>query len=123
VPIKEEKPFRRGWSAAYCSLKSLPSCLHKLKSLAMIDKSQLGPQSAEMDDSIHGLKGLRYMLNFFLHLLQLLQFFRKSLILFFRLPFDLPFYFNSLNLFVVVNEVIEISIIIIDDFYLIGSFI
>jgi hypothetical protein len=123
VPIEEEKPLGRGRSAAYCSLKSLPSCLHKLKPLAMVYKSQLRPQSAEMDDSVHGLKGLRYMLNFSLHPPQLLQFFGKPCILFVGLLEYLMFFFNDLNLLVVVNEAIEISIIIIDYFYLIGSFI
>jgi hypothetical protein len=76
-----------------------------------------------MNNSVHGLKGLRYMLNFFLHLPQFLQFFGKSCILFVGLLGYLMFFFNDLNLLVVVNEAIEIPIIIIDYFYLIGSFI
>jgi hypothetical protein len=89
----------------------------------VIDEAKLCPEGAEVDDRIHRLKSLRNVLKLSLHLVQLCLFLSKLWTVFTGLPRGLMLLLNFLDLFVVFDEAVEISIVVIHNLHLISSLV
>lgn len=115
--------LRRLRSAEQTSQEGLSRRLHESEPFAVIDEAKLCPEGAEVDDRIHGLKSLRNVLKLSLHLIQFCLCLSKLWTIFASLSRDLMLFLNFLDLFVVFDEAVEISIVVIHNLHFIGSLV
>ena len=89
----------------------------------MIHKGKFSSQRSKVDNGIDRLKSLRSVLYIFFYFFKFFLLLCKFGHFFISLLFHLLQFLHKLNLFVIINKFIKITIIIIDDLNLISSFV
>lgn len=89
----------------------------------MVNKGKLSPECPEMNNSIDRLEGLRNMLQFILDFLKLLLRIQQLVSLLSCLLEDLSLLLCQLDQLIILHELIKITIVVVDDFHLIGTLV